>query len=93
MQTEIDFTQAGLRRQNNRDSELQIIKGVNHFAGQAKKVLEYLQQGKRITSKIAMNELDIVDVRPRIATLIDMGYNIGFDVIKGSHGSKEWYLR
>ncbi len=64
----------------------------NHFEGQAKKVLEHLLNGERVTSERMYELYKIVDVRARIFSLKKAGYAIIAVRIPNGRGAKEWSL-
>lgn len=60
---------------------------------QKQKVLEYLQSGKILTRKIAMEQMGIMNVTARIAELRNEGYEVHPNISKGvnRYGDKVRY--
>lgn len=60
---------------------------------QKQKVLEYLQSGKILTRKIAMQSMGVMNVTARIAELREEGYEINPNITKGvnRYGDKVRY--
>lgn len=58
-------------KENNSESQEYLDSNLPKFDKQCKKLYLFLQSGKRINLKIALNELDIWDLRRRIKDLKD----------------------
>lgn len=63
-----------------------------HFNGQAKKVLDHLLKGERVSGLRMMELYKIQDIRPRIAAIKKAGYQLKEEKISGGHGAKEWFI-
>lgn len=76
-------------KQNNEDYQENRL----HFAGQAKKVLDILLEGKSVSSFEMMKQFNIVDTRARIYNIQKvLDIEIPETKIPRGHGAKEWKL-
>jgi hypothetical protein len=91
LQIQIDFTAASIRPQNNPESQMQVVHHAIKFGSQVHWVLEQLQAGRRLTSVIASQERQIVDLRARVFTL-RRKLNIDVKDVTLENGMKEFYI-
>lgn len=63
-----------------------------HFENHTQIVLDHMMKGERVSGLRMMKEHGIQDIRPRIAAIKKLGYNVLEEKIKGGHGAKEWRL-
>ena len=93
MQTSIDFTKPIIHNENNLESQLDFLEREVEFRGQCKTIMDAFLKGERLTTKVALLEYGIGDLRRRIKDLKD---NYGVENIideKVSGGYKVWYLK
>lgn len=64
-----------------------------HFSNQTKTVLDHLLKGEKVSGLKMMRLHGIQDIRPRIACIKKLGYQLTEEKIKGGHGAKEWHLK
>ena len=93
MQTTIDFTKPIVHYENNAESQCDFLERETEFRGQCKTIMEAFQRGERLSTKIALLEYGIGDLRRRIKDLKD-NYNVENIVDeKKDGGFKVWYLK
>jgi len=93
MQKTIDFSKPITHYENNVESQFDFVKNEPKFRGQCKTIMEAFKRGERLTTKVALLEYSIGDLRRRIKDLKD---NYGVDNIgeeKKSGGFKVWFLK
>lgn len=92
-QLAIDFTKPIIHSENNPDSQKQFEENETRFRGQCKTIMEAFKRGERLSTKIALLEYGIGDLRRRIKDLKDIyGVHNIIDETK-SGGFKVWYLK
>lgn len=83
------------QKENNQESQQHLEENKDHFSAQCLKVLEILQQGKRLTVKSAMNQYEIWSLPRRILDLKEKGIDIHDEWILDKDGKtkiKQWFL-
>lgn len=93
MQQTIDFTKPITHYENNAESQLNFEEHEPKFRGQCKTIMEAFKRGERLTTKVALLEYGIGDLRRRIKDLKD-NYGVeNIDEEKKSGGFKVWFLK
>lgn len=90
IQLHINFESVG-HIENNIESQLFLNKNLKHFSDQCETLYRYMLKGKRVNLKVAINDLDIWDLRRRIKDLKDKhGIKVQSERMPG--GYKDYYL-
>lgn len=92
MQQTIDFSKPIVHFENNLESQLDFMERETEFRGQCKTIMDAFIKGERLSTKTALINYGIGDLRRRIKDLRD-NYgvqNIGEE--KKSGGFKVWFL-
>lgn len=87
----IDFSKPIVHRENNAESQKIFDDNRDKFSAQCRRIYEAMLRGERLTTKSALIDYDVGDLRRRVKDLKDM-WNIPVEsvLIKGNY--KEYFI-
>ena len=91
-QQQIDFTKPLLHYENNVESQEIFNNNREKFSNQCRKIYDAMMKGERLTTKIAMINYDIGDLRRRVKDLRDT-WNIPVESELVNGNFKEYFIK
>ena len=90
MQTQLNFDEITLHKENNRESEQILCDQLPRLSNNCKILYEALKRGERLSGADVVSKYGMLEYRRRFSDLIAAGIDVKSDKLE--NGCKVWYL-